>query len=171
MPVPEVEAVELFESVLALHGDALKGYLGGLVGRGPEAEDLLQETLLRAWRHPSALDGSKGSVRAWLFSVAHNAAVDHWRRQSRSHPPTDLRDGYPPAGDLADRVVEEAMVSVALESLSDDHRRVLLHAVWLDQPVARISEDLGIPPGTVKSRVHYGLKALRLALEEMGYLA
>ena len=48
---------------------------------------------------------------------------------------------------------------------------MLLHAIWLDEPVAQIAESIGVPPGTVKSRVHYALKALRLALEEMGYLS
>lgn len=182
----EAEAMALFEAVLAAHGEALKVFAYRLVGSSSEAEDLVQETLLRAWRQPSALDGSKGSVRAWLFSVARNLAIDQWRRQKRTGDavaPNPRPGGCDdsgasqagqaghPAGDLAERVVEQAMVAVALESLSEDHRQVLVHSVWLDQPVARIAEDLGVPPGTVKSRVHYALKALRLALEEMGYLS
>jgi len=176
----ETEAAALFEAVLAAHGDALGTFARRLVGAGPEAEDLVQETLLRAWSHPAAIDGSKGSARAWLFSVARNLAIDHWRRHSKLRREADPafaraaglgeRESHPLSSEVAERVVEEALVAVALECLSEEHRQVLFHAIWLDQPVACIAEDLGIPPGTVKSRVHYGLKALRLVLEEMGYL-
>jgi RNA polymerase sigma-70 factor (ECF subfamily) len=80
-----------------------------------------------------------------------------------------LRPARPRREPLADRVVEEAVIAAAFESLSEDHRQVLVHAIWLDEPVARIAEALGVAPGTVKSRVHYALKALRRALDEMGY--
>ena len=95
-----------------------------------------------------------------------------WKPKSNdSASACEGRLGEPGGGDLANRVVEDAVVAVASESLSEDHRQVLLHAIWLDEPVARIAESIGVPPGTVKSRVHYALKALRLALEEMGYLS
>lgn len=178
----ETESYGLFEAVLVAHGDALEAFARRLTADPADAEDLVQETLLRAWQHPSALDGSKGSARAWLFSVARNLAVDQWRREGRWQrhqgqiPGLRRRDsegrlGEPGGSDLANRVVEDAVVAVAFESLSEDHRQVLLHAIWLDEPVAQIAESIGVPPGTVKSRVHYALKALRLALEEMGYLS
>lgn len=172
------EPVALLSAVLAEHGDALSAFTRRLSASSSDAEDLLQEVLLRAWRHPEALDGSKGSARCWLFSVARNLAVDAWRRSGR-RPGTvaeldDERAG--PQGlqavavaDLAERVVDEAMVSVALGQLSEQHREVLVHTVWLDHPAAQVAADLGIPLGTVKSRVHYALVALRLALEEIGY--
>ena len=180
--VDETEVSGLFEAVLAAHGDALEAFARRLTAGPSEAEDLVQETLLRAWQHPSALDGSNGSARAWLFSVARNLAVDQWRRQGRwqHHEGQSQRLfgrdgegdlGEPGGSDLASRVVEEAIVAVAFESLSPDHRQVLFHAIWLDEPVARIAESIGVVPGTVKSRTYYALKALRLALEEMGYLS
>ena len=65
------------------HGDALFSHAVRLTnGDRQRAEDLVQETFLRAWRHPEVLDPSRGSVRSWLFTTARNLAIDAWRRRS-----------------------------------------------------------------------------------------
>lgn len=171
---------DFLEAVVAAHGRQLRSLAERLTGGGPDAEDLVQETLLRAWRHPAALAGPPGTARAWLFTVARNLAIDRWRRigsRGMTAGPVPWAGEVPTAHDavddpvgLADRIVDEAVVSLALQGLSHEHREVLLHAVWLDQSVAQISSNLGIAPGTAKSRLHYALRALRRALDELGYL-
>src|SRR2546421_12816510 len=78
-----VDDAELLRAMFAEHGDALYAHALRLTnGDRQRAEDLVQETLLRAWRHPEALDPNRGSVRAWLFTTARNLAIDSWRRRA-----------------------------------------------------------------------------------------
>src|SRR5215475_16117532 len=82
-PQPGRDDHELLRAMFAEHGDALYAHALRLVsGDRQRAEDLVQETLLRAWRHPGAMDPDRGSVRAWLFTTARNLAIDSWRRRS-----------------------------------------------------------------------------------------
>jgi RNA polymerase sigma-70 factor (ECF subfamily) len=153
------------------HGDALFAHALRLAGGDRQrAEDLVQETLLRAWRHPEALDPQRGSVRAWLFTTARNLAIDAWRRRSArvGEIVTDELPEPPPAVDEADRAVEAWTVAEALGRLSVSHREVLVECFYEGRSVAEASTRLGVPPGTVKSRTHYALRSLRLVLEEMG---
>jgi RNA polymerase sigma-70 factor, ECF subfamily len=140
-------------------------------GDHARAEDLLQETLLRAWRNPQVLEQAKGSTRAWLFTVARRIDIDQWRaRELRPETATaDLPDR--PVGDRTDELLQAWIVAEALRSLSPEHRAVIAECYYRGQPVAEASRVLDVPEGTVKSRLHYGLRALRLALEEMGVSA
>jgi RNA polymerase sigma-70 factor (ECF subfamily) len=134
------------------------------------AEDLVQETLLRAWRHPEVMDGSPGSVRAWLLTVARNLFIDQWRSR-RAHPEVVTATPPEPAGaDATDELLLSWVVAEALRTLSADHRAVLLECYYRGSSVAEAAARLGVPEGTVKSRTHYALRALRLALEEMGVM-
>ncbi len=176
-------------ALVAAHGPWLTSLCLRLTGGDrPAAEDLVQETLVRAWRHPEALDGQGGSARAWLATVARNLAIDRGRRQRRRPREVDLErlgDGpggggaqrvgpdrlepCTPALDEADRLVEAAVVAAAVERLSVAHREVLQQVVVEGRPVAEVARALGVPVGTVKSRVYYGLRSLRLALEELAW--
>src|SRR6059058_2948396 len=136
---------------------------GGDRGR---SEDIVQETLLRAWRHPEALDPERGPVRSWLFTVARNVAVD-----ARRARPTEVGDealALVPAVDEIEQALDTWLVSDALATLSPDHRAVLVETYYRGRSVADAAAVLGVPPGTVKSRTFYALRALRLALEERG---
>lgn len=150
-----------------LHAVALWHYVLRLTHDGARAEDIVQETLLRAWRTDLADDGS-GSVRGWLFTVAHHLVIDDVRSARSRH---EVMPGTLPerlTADRTDAVFDALVVTDALSSLSTDHRQVVALAYFARMTVAEIAEDLGIPPGTVKSRLHYGLRALRLALQERG---
>jgi RNA polymerase sigma-70 factor (ECF subfamily) len=161
---------ELLRVMFAEHGDALFAHALRLSsGDRQRAEDLVQETLLRAWRHPEALDPDRGSVRAWLFTTARNLAIDSWRRRSVrvGEVVTDVLP-EPPSDDETDRTVEGWLIAEALARLSPVHREVLVECFYQGRSVAEAASRLGVPPGTVKSRTHYALRSLRLVLEEMG---
>ena len=162
--------VALMQQLHDEHAAALWGYCLRLTNQDHAyAEDVVQETLLRAWRSSARLDDSRGSVRSWLFTVARNIVIDDWRsRRSRSE--LSVAD-VPDIGDLADRtdqLVQSWVVAEALRTLSADHRSVLLECYYRGASVAEAARRLRIPEGTVKSRTHYALRALRLALQEMG---
>lgn len=152
------------------HAPALWSYAVSLTGgdRG-RAEDVVQETLLRAWRNPKVLEQSQGSARGWLFRVAHNIAIDQWRAR-RVRPEFSAADlPEPTSTDETDEIVQSWMISDALSRLSLAHRQVLVECYYGGRTTAEAAERIGIPEGTVKSRLHYGLNALRLVLQEMGF--
>ena len=137
---------------------------------GARAEDVAQETLLRAWRNAAVLEESRGSVRSWLFTVARNIVIDEWRskRNPRGDPDRRPRPTSRASEDRTDQLLLSWVVAEALTQLSQEHRAVLLECYYRGQSVADASRRLGVPEGTVKSRTHYALRALRLSLEELG---
>jgi RNA polymerase sigma-70 factor (ECF subfamily) len=155
-------------ALYAEHGGALLRYALHLSGGDRQrAEDLVQETLVRAWRHPEAL--ADRPARPWLFAVARNLAVDAYRaRQARPPEVGQAALDMLPADDDADRTLESWAVADALASLRPDHRRVIVETYYRGCSVAEAAATLGIPAGTVKSRTFYALKALKLALQERG---
>jgi len=155
-------------ALYAEHGGALLRYAIHLTGGDRQrAEDLVQETIVRAWRHPEAL--ADRPARPWLFAVARNLAVDSYRaRQARPPETGQAALELLPADDDADRTLESWAVADALASLRPDHRRVIVETYYRGCSVAEAAATLGIPAGTVKSRTFYALKALKLALQERG---
>ena len=155
-------------ALYAEHGSALLRYAIHLTGGDRQrAEDLVQETIVRAWRHPEAL--ADRPARPWLFAVARNLAVDaHRARQSRPHEVGQAVLETLPVADDADRTLDSWAVAEALASLRPDHRKVIVETYYRGCTVAEAATTLGIPAGTVKSRTYYALKALKLALQERG---
>lgn len=164
----------LVRALYEQHGRVLFGYVLRLVdGDRGRAEDIVQETIIRAWRHPEALARDPHAIRPWLFTVARNLVVDA-HRAMRARPPEAGPEGL---GVVAaeddvvaavDRALEAWQVADAINALSPDHRRVLIETYYRGRSVAEAAAVLGIPPGTVKSRTYYALRALRLILEERG---
>jgi RNA polymerase sigma-70 factor (ECF subfamily) len=152
------------------HGGPLLGYVLRLTGGDrPQAEDVVQETLLRAWRHPEALAGRP--VRPWLFTVARNLVVDAHRARRARPPETGIDEQLvmtAAGSDDIDRALESWTVAEALADLSPQHRAVIVETYYRGRSVAEAAKVLGIPPGTVKSRSYYALRALKLVLEERG---
>ncbi len=132
------------------------------------AEDIVQETLLRAWRHREALERS-GPVRPWLFTVARHLAVDaHRARRSRPSEVGDAALMAIPAAEELEATLDRIVLVDALATLTPDHRAVLVEVYFRGRGVAEAAALLGLPTGTVKSRTYYALRALRLALTERG---
>jgi RNA polymerase sigma-70 factor, ECF subfamily len=160
---------ELVRALLAEHGSALLGYVTRITGDPQRAEDVVQETLLRAWRRAGSLAGDPSSLRSWLFVVAHNLAIDERRSNAAKR-----EEAGPEVADVAvigqlDRALEVSQITEAVRSLTRDHREALVETYFRGHSVAEAAAVLGVPPGTVKSRTYYGLRALRAALEERGW--
>ena len=139
---------------------------GGDRGR---AEDIVQETLLRAWQNPQVLDPATGSPRSWLLTVARRIAVDqHRARVARplEVAQDELRDAAPE--DELDRALDGWLVSDALAALTPTHRQALQATYVEGRTAGEAATVLGVPEGTVRSRVFYALRALRVALQERG---
>jgi RNA polymerase sigma-70 factor (ECF subfamily) len=154
----------LVRSVYDEHGRALLAYATRLTGDRAAAEDVVQETLVRAWQHPEVLVNGKGSVRGWLLTVARNIITD--RARARAVRPVEVAESpvTPPVSrDHADLVVDSMVVMEALHQLSGHHRDVLVELYFRGRSVTEAADVLGIPPGTVKSRSHHALRALREA--------
>jgi RNA polymerase sigma-70 factor (ECF subfamily) len=154
------------ESLYAEHGPMLTAYVTGMLrGDRAKAEDVVQETLLRAWQNEDFLAASAVSVRAWLVRVAHNVVVDGVRA-ARARPAEAPADGVEvlPEPDATETLVNSLTVTDALRRLAPEHRAVLAHLYYLDRSVSETAQALEIPPGTVKSRAFYALRKMRLYL-------
>ncbi len=163
----------LMQELHAEHAAALWRFCLRLVNNDHgRAEDVTQETLLRAWRHRTVLESTPAAVRAWLFTVARNIVIDEWRsRRDRVETPVAEVPDDRVNEDGSDQLLLSWVVADALTRLSPDHQAVLLQCYYRGRPVSEAAVRLGVPEGTVKSRTHYALRALRLALEEMGVSA
>ncbi|WP_435884504.1 sigma-70 family RNA polymerase sigma factor, partial [Streptomyces mirabilis] len=152
---------ELLRTLYAEHAGALFHYVLRLTsGDWQWAEDVVQETLLRAWQHPAAFDPARGPARAWLCTVARHLVIDARRaRQSRpAEAGGDVLDRaaeQKPGKDEIEQALQSWAVADAVRSLSPDHRVVLLETYYRGRTMAEAARVLGIPLGTVKSRTYY----------------
>jgi RNA polymerase sigma-70 factor (ECF subfamily) len=154
-----------FRGMYADNAPFVLAYVTGLLNDRFLAEDVVQETMLRAWRHWAHFSAEKGSVRGWLLRVAHNIAMDKIRmRRSRPAEVAETAAREPRVGDHADAVVMAVHVRQALARLSPGHRGVLEQVYMNGLTAGKAAAVLGIPEGTVFSRVYYGLRMLRREL-------
>lgn len=150
------------------HVPALLAYVQRMMhGDRQLAEDIVQETLLRAWKHAGDLPAR--ARRAWLFTTARNLVIDSYRaRNARPiEAPADRMDASV-GDDGLDSALDAVLLTDALRALSAEHRAVLFDCYYRGRTAVQIAAARGLPPGTVRSRIHYALRALRLALQERG---
>ncbi|MFD7698810.1 sigma-70 family RNA polymerase sigma factor [Streptomyces caelestis] len=154
------------------HGPALYAYvLRMLDGDTHHTEDVIQETLLRCWAKQNLTDSEGMAVRPWMFRVARNIVIDSHRmrmaRPAEIGGATWLAELGAEADDI-DRMLSSIVLHDALRSLTPAHREALQATYIADHSIQQAAKALGVPQGTVKSRIHYALRSLRAALEERG---
>jgi RNA polymerase sigma-70 factor (ECF subfamily) len=158
----------LLRAVHDAHAAELMRYAVRLTGDYAFAQDVVQEALLRAWKHPRILEQGDSAARAWLFTVTRNLVIDEWRtaRSSREISTDNLPERA--QADATDGLLDAWIVADALGSLSTEHRAAIVGAYYLGQSIAEIARTEQVPEGTIKSRLHYAVRAMRLALQERG---
>jgi RNA polymerase sigma-70 factor, ECF subfamily len=159
---------QLLRSLHEAYAPALTRFVIRLTGDRGLAEDVVQETLLRAWQRPEVLQREEPAVKAWLFTVARNLVVDDRRSARARHEFGTDRLPETASTDRTDEVLDAMLIADALGGLSAQHREIIVHAYYRGESTAQAARRLAIPEGTVKSRLHYALRAMRLALQERG---
>ena len=160
---------DAFARLFSHFAPRVKSYLMRL-GAPPEAaEELAQETLLTVWRRAAGFDPTRAAASTWIFTIARNLRIDLSRRESRIVTPDDpsQHDPGPTAPDDAlSSVEDEDRISRAMATLPSEQAQVITLAFFADKPHSEIARDLGLPLGTVKSRLRLAMGRLRGALAE-----
>lgn len=149
------------------HHAGLRAFASRALRDNDLAEDLVQETFLRAWRHANRFDRNRGTARTWLFAIMRNLLIDVARKHARRPRTAELVDQWPATDDV-EVLLDSLTAAAALHRLTADHQQVILHSYVAQRPTAEIAELLGIPAGTVRSRLFYARKALIDALCAVG---
>ena len=157
----------------AAHGGELYRFALRALGDVHAAQDVVQETFVRAWRAADRIDPELPSPRVWLFAIAWNVVSDQARRAQRRPwlldlaEPAEVEEASGAATDPSDRLVRGWVVEEALRRIGEDHRRAIVETYLRDRPYQEVAAELGIPVATLRTRVFYALKALRVTMEEM----
>lgn len=152
----------------AAHSGELYGFAVRSLGDAGLAEEAVQETFVRAWRAGDRFDSEIASLRTWLFAILRNVVIDFGRARA-VRPKLTGEAGVEPSVEPLEQALLSWQVEEAMRRIGDDHRHVLVETHFRGRPYAEVAAELGVPEGTIKSRVYYGLRALRVVLEEMGY--
>ena len=157
----------VISQLYSLYAKALRRYVEQFCPDPASAEDIVQETFIRAWRHLPRLSADDRPVRPWLYRVARNLMIDA-NRAARTRPITVPGQS---AGEIGtdsgmEEILDRQLVSAALQHLSPAHQTVLVETFYRGGTMAAVARELGIPHGTARSRLHYALEALRKQLQE-----
>lgn len=167
--VAEHQDKAAFAALFSHFGPRIKGFMMRKGAAGDLAEDLAQETMLTVWRKASTYCSEKGSVATWIFTIARNRRID-WIRRANGVVYTELGDvdeasDDPSAEDRLNAHQEAELVSDAVERLPQEQKAVVSMAFMEHMSHTDISQRLGIPVGTVKSRMRLAYKKLSESLE------
>jgi RNA polymerase sigma-70 factor (ECF subfamily) len=159
-----------FAELFTFFAPRLKGFGLRRGSSSAASEELVQETMLTVWRKAETFDPAKATVATWVFTIVRNKRIDMFRREGR--PDVDLSEAEELPAD--DKPADEALfaeqagrsIRAALLSLPKDQLEVVRKAFYEDKSHSAIAEELGLPLGTVKSRIRLGLARLKIALPE-----
>ncbi len=148
----------------------VKSYLLRLGATSEAAEELAQETLLTVWRRATTFDPARAAASTWIFTIARNLRIDLIRRERRPSVAEDPALAPEPErapDSVLFAVQQEARIAAAVAQLPPEQAEVIRLAFFSDQPHSEIAEALGLPLGTVKSRVRLAMMRLRQLLEAL----
>ncbi|MGW5660083.1 sigma-70 family RNA polymerase sigma factor [Streptomyces sp. NPDC003758] len=167
----DADAETFIRTLYLQHGKPVLWYAARLLeGDWHRAQDVLQEAAIRAWHYSAKRGGAPQAMRPWLFTVVRNLLIDsHRARILRPATPDPLEDTVIAVADEVDRLLTTHMVADALGDLTEQQREILRLMYFNGTSVAEVSERLGIPQGTVKSRTHNALRALKRVLAARGF--
>jgi len=169
-PVADEEGLR---SAFLAHGGVMFGYARRSLGDPGAAEEVVQEVFARAWRARDRFDPDLGTLRTWLFAIERRVVIDVARSRALRRTEPLVVDEAAVDVVTPDDDIEQAMVGWQVEEavrrLRPEHRRVLVETYYRGRNGRELAVDLGIPEGTVRSRLFYALRALRLTLDEMGW--
>jgi RNA polymerase sigma-70 factor (ECF subfamily) len=162
---------EAFATLFLFYGPRIKGMLMRSATPAETAEEIAQEAMLTVWRKAALFDPQRASVSTWIFTIARNLRVDRLRRErslppDRTHDVLDQEEPQTPA-QVMESLERDSRVRAALEGLSQDQMTVIRLSFFEDKPHGEIARLLGIPLGTVKSRLRLAMTKMRQRLEEL----
>jgi RNA polymerase sigma-70 factor (ECF subfamily) len=161
-PPTPADRADLLGVMMTEHRDGLVAFAEKMLGDHGLAEDIVQETAIRAWRNIDRLAGTERSVRGWLYTVTRNLVIDWVRKPHHRREFVGATYDDPDSGaDGTDVVHDTLEVTPLLRELSPEHRAVLAHIYGCDRTIRETADILGVPTGTVKSRRHHALRRLR----------
>jgi RNA polymerase sigma-70 factor (ECF subfamily) len=163
---------EAFAALFRLAAPRVKAYLMRLGSSSAAAEELAQDVLLTVWRKADRFDPAKAGVMTWIFVIARNRRIDSLRREASTvtygtEPPDAPDDDTPSAFDRLDSADNEVRIRRAIATLPAEQQAVIKHSYWDENAHGAIAASLGIPLGTVKSRLRLALARLRAAVEDL----
>lgn len=159
----------------ALHGAELYRYALSRLSDDAAAQDVVQDTIVRAWRAGDRYDPAKASLRTWLFAIARNVVADHLTARRRAPQPaphpdptqdTDERRKDLMTADHTTLLDDADLVARALDTISDDHRTAIVETYLHDRAYDDVAAELGVSVSTLRSRVFHGLRHLRRAMAQ-----
>jgi RNA polymerase sigma-70 factor (ECF subfamily) len=156
-----------FELLFDRVANSVFGVIRRVLRDPAQSEEVAQEVLLEVWRTATRFDEERGSASTWIHTMAHRRAIDRVRAAQAAHDRDEkvaLRDHEPPFDVVADRVetrLEQEQVRRCLEGLTDLQRESVTLAYYAGHTYREVAELLGVPLGTVKTRMRDGLIRLR----------
>lgn len=143
-----------FDALYRTYGAGLQGFLRRLLGNRQAAEDVTQETFVRIWQHPNGFDPERGTLRSYVFGAGRKRAAEWWHKQRpQIHSATEPVE--------ACKAETQSLIGNAFDKLPIEQRTVLWLREVEGQSYAELADVLGIPEGTVRSRLFAARKALR----------
>lgn len=160
---------QAFARLFAFYAPRLKTFLARQGFGASDCDDLIQDTMLAVWRKAGQFDAEAGAVSTWIFTICRNLGIDRRRRLARSfanaEPVVDIDPSPSAEGEIISRE-EETRVRRALDRLPAEQAEVIALSFFSQSPQSEIAKALGIPLGTVKSRVRLAMNRLRHLLDE-----
>ncbi|WP_367187261.1 sigma-70 family RNA polymerase sigma factor [Rhizobium oryzicola] len=160
--------VEAFETLFRFYSPRVRAFMAMKTRDALLAEELMQETMMSVWNKAAQFDPARGNVSAWIFTIARNLRIDAFRRKRPvfdENDPAFVKDDAPPADVELEERQDAELLRQAMESLPPEQLEVIRRAFFEDVSHSTIAEDMGLPLGTVKSRIRLAFDKLRTSLE------